>query len=154
ERLFGWSRDEIVGRSLHDTVHFLRSDGSAYPAGDCLLFQALQTGRPMQGDEVFIRKDGRRITAALIATPIVAEGRRVGQVVVLRDIGERIAQQVELKAERERAEAASQHKTRLMAALSHDARTPLNAVVLAAELLEIHFDGGSDGEVEECLRTI
>ncbi len=56
--------------------------------------------------------------------------------------------------QRERAEAASQHKTRLMAALSHDARTPLNAVVLAAQLLELHFDGESDDEVQECLRMI
>ncbi len=38
--------------------------------------------------------------------------------------------------------------------LCHTTRTPLNAVVLAAQLLEIHFDGGVDDEVQTCLRTI
>ena len=41
-----------------------------------------------------------------------------------------------------------------MAALSHDARTPLNAVVLSAQLLEMHVHDGDDPEVAECLRTI
>ena len=52
------------------------------------------------------------------------------------------------------AEEASRHKTRLVSALSHDVRTPLNAVVLAAQLLEVHLDGNADAEVQECLRTI
>ena len=154
ERLFGWSRTEMLGRSLHDTVHFLRPDGSAYPAEDCPLSQAIHSDQTVQGDEVFIRKDGRRITAAFIASPIITEGRRTGHVVVLRDISDRIAQEGELKQQRERAEAASQHKSRLVAALSHDVRTPLNAVVLAAHLLELHLDGEPDAEVQECLRTI
>ena len=41
-----------------------------------------------------------------------------------------------------------------MAALSHDARTPLNAVVLSAKLLESQARGQDDPEVDECLRTI
>jgi PAS domain S-box-containing protein len=48
----------------------------------------------------------------------------------------------------------SQHKSRLMAALSHDARTPLNAVVLSAKLLESQAKDQDDPEVRECLRTI
>jgi two-component system CheB/CheR fusion protein len=154
ERLFGWPRAELLGRSLHDTVHFLRFDGSAYPADECPLSQAILSDQVVQGDELFIRKDGRRITVAFIASPIVTEGRRAGHVVVLRDISDRIAQRVELERQRERAEAASQHKTRLVAALSHDVRTPLNAVVLAVHLLELHLDGEPDAEVQECLRTI
>ena len=131
-----------------------RADGSAYPAEECPLFQAIHGDQTVQGDEVFIREDGRQITAAFIASPIVTEGRRAGQVVVLRDVSDRIAQEGELKQQRERAVAASQHKTRLVAALSHDVRTPLNAVVLAAHLLELHFDGDADEEVKECLLTI
>lgn len=51
-------------------------------------------------------------------------------------------------------EQQSQHKSRLMAALSHDARTPLNAVVLSARLLETQVKNEDDPEVKECLRTI
>jgi CheY-like chemotaxis protein/anti-sigma regulatory factor (Ser/Thr protein kinase) len=41
-----------------------------------------------------------------------------------------------------------------MAALSHDARTPLNAVFLAAQLLETQVGGRDDPEVAESLRVI
>jgi CheY-like chemotaxis protein/anti-sigma regulatory factor (Ser/Thr protein kinase) len=41
-----------------------------------------------------------------------------------------------------------------MAALSHDARTPLNAVVLSAKLLESQVKDQEDPEVQDCLRTI
>ena len=62
-----------------------------------------------------------------------------------------ITGRVELEA---KLEQQSQHKSRLMSALSHDARTPLNAVVLSAKLLESQTKGQDDPEVRECLRTI
>ena len=73
-----------------------------------------------------------------------------------------LAQEAERRAEveaalnrqREIAEESSRHKSRLMAALSHDARTPLNAVVLSAQLLEMQIEPSDDAEVAECLRTI
>ncbi len=58
---------------------------------------------------------------------------------------------VELEA---KLEQQSQHKSRLMSALSHDARTPLNAVVLSAKLLESQVKDQDDPEVKECLQTI
>ncbi len=51
-------------------------------------------------------------------------------------------------------EQQSQHKSRLMAALSHDARTPLNAVVLSARLLESQVKDLDDPEVRDSLTTI
>jgi PAS domain S-box-containing protein len=62
-----------------------------------------------------------------------------------------ITARVELEA---KLEQQSLHKSRLMAALSHDARTPLNAVVLSAKLLESQTKDQDDPEVRECLRTI
>ena len=49
---------------------------------------------------------------------------------VCLDITERIDLEAALERQRELAEESSLHKTRLVSALSHDARTPLNAVVL------------------------
>ena len=62
-----------------------------------------------------------------------------------------ITARVELQ---DKLEQQSQHKSRLMAALSHDARTPLNAVVLSAKLLESQAKDQDDPEVRECLKTI
>ena len=83
-----------------------------------------------------------------------AEGRFLGYLGSCLDITPRIELEKVLEQQRELAEESSRHKSRLVSALSHDARTPLNAVVLAAQLLEIHFDGEADAEVQECLRTI
>ncbi|MBX6314069.1 MAG: PAS domain S-box protein [Isosphaeraceae bacterium] len=70
------------------------------------------------------------------------------------DVTERVELEELLRQQREMAEESSKHKTRLLSALSHDARTPLNAVVLSAQLLEMHIGPGADDEVAECLRTI
>ena len=62
-----------------------------------------------------------------------------------------ITARIELEA---KLEQQSQHKSRLLAALSHDARTPLNAVVLSAKLLESQVKDQDDPEVRESLQTI
>ncbi len=62
-----------------------------------------------------------------------------------------ITGRIELEA---KLQQQSQHKSRLMSALSHDARTPLNAVVLSAKLLESQAKDQDDPEVRECLTTI
>jgi signal transduction histidine kinase/ActR/RegA family two-component response regulator len=86
-----------------------------------------------------------------VLTDAIAESVRAYQ-------EDRLEQTRTARAEAERhraaAEEASRHKTRLLTTLSHDARTPLNAVVLSAHLLEMHVQGSDDPEVAECLRTI
>ena len=54
----------------------------------------------------------------------------------------------------ERLQEQSRHKSRLMSALSHDARTPLNAVVLSADLLQAQVHDQEEPEIQESLRTI
>ena len=63
-------------------------------------------------------------------------GRFLGYLGSCLDITERIELEASLKEQRALAEESSRNKSRLLSALSHDARTPLNAVVLAAQLLE------------------
>ena len=76
-----------------------------------------------------------------------ARGTFLGYIGSALDITDRIDLEAKL-------EQQSQHKSRLMAALSHDARTPLNAVVLSAKLLESQAKDQDDPEVQECLTTI
>lgn len=83
-----------------------------------------------------------------------ADGRFLGYLGSCTDLTERIDLEAALQRQRELAEQSSLHKTRLISALSHDARTPLNAVGLSAQLLEMHIGQKPDVEVQECLRTI
>ena len=87
--------------------------------------------------------------------PFVGEaGEFLGYLGTWLDITDRHQLEAALQHQKRIAEESSMHKTRLMSALSHDARTPLNAVVLSAQLLEMHVQDGDNPEVEECLRTI
>ncbi len=81
-------------------------------------------------------------------------GKYLGHLGSCIDITARIELEEALERQKAVAEEASRHKTRLVSALSHDVRTPLNAVVLAAQLMEVHLDGNVDADVQECLRTI
>jgi PAS domain S-box-containing protein len=116
---------------------------------------ALARRAPFEASYRVRRADGPYRWVSNQATPLYApDGELLGYLGSCLDITPRIELEQALKRQREIAEEASQHKTRLMSALSHDARTPLNAVVLAAELLGHHFQGEPDPEVQECLRTI
>jgi PAS domain S-box-containing protein len=95
-----------------------------------------------------LRRDGEYRWIFARGTPFVdAQGAFLGYLGSCVDITARV--QLE-----ESLEQQSQHKSRLMAALSHDARTPLNAVFLAAQLLETQVRDQDDPEVQESLRVI
>jgi PAS domain S-box-containing protein len=62
-------------------------------------------------------------------------GRVVGGVAVVRDIGDRVEMEEELRRKTADAQAAAEAKSQFMANMSHELRTPLTAVVGFAGLL-------------------
>jgi PAS domain S-box-containing protein len=65
-----------------------------------------------------------------------ATGEFLREITVLRDITERKAQELDMSAALERAEAASKAKSLFLATVSHELRTPLNAILGFSELLK------------------
>lgn len=105
ERLLGWRQDEVIGRNLHDTIHFQQVDGSSYPQQECLIDQFTRQGASYRSDnEIFVRKDGSRFDAACIATPVVEEGRVVSIITAFQDVSLR------KQAERELLESRQQYR--------------------------------------------
>jgi PAS domain S-box-containing protein len=101
------------------------------------------TARALRGEEVapaeleIVAPAGRRVTVLASAAPIRDRERRiVGAVAAFTDIGPHKALQRELDRRRREAEEASVRKTRFLAAVSHDIRTPANAINLLAELMK------------------
>src|SRR5262249_1089248 len=144
----------------------LRPDLSPFPSDELPLSRALRGETVIQQEVIWVIQGTPRVFLMNAAPLTSADGALQGAVAVGQDVPERKRDEEERRHQRERALEASQHKTHLISALSHDVRTPLNAVVLAAQLLEIHLDGaprteagaGAEGEVDaeiqECLRTI
>ncbi len=136
ERLFGFSAQEAVGRSIRMIVPADRQ------AEEDDVLSRLRRGETIEHMEtVRIRKDGTPIDVALTVSPIRgADGRIIGASKIARDIGERIRAEAErtglLAAEqtaRARAESAERRATLLAessAALSAslDSTTTLRTV--------------------------
>jgi PAS domain S-box-containing protein len=97
EELLGWTREEAIGRSTHELVHFRRPDGTPYPAEETPLVRALDSGEAVRVDDgLFIRKDGGEVPVAYSAAPSKGEDGGHDLVVVVRDITERKAKEREL----------------------------------------------------------
>jgi signal transduction histidine kinase/CheY-like chemotaxis protein len=79
---------------------------------------------------------GKRLALLVGAAPLYdAKGRIVSGVVAFADITQQKNLRRELELRRREAEEASSRKTRFLAAVSHDIRTPANAMNLMAELI-------------------
>jgi PAS domain S-box-containing protein len=108
---------------------------------DLPLVRALR-GEEVHGEELdVVLPANRRLTLLTSAAPIFdGKGRVAGAVCALADITAHKALQRELDLRRREAEEASVRKTRFLASVSHDIRTPVNAINLMAEVIRRSVD--------------
>jgi len=90
EKLLGWTEAELLGREVHDVIHFQKADRTPLPAAECPVHRAISSGGTFRNEEdVFTRKDGTLFPVAIVATPLREDGRIVGSVAAFQDISER-----------------------------------------------------------------
>jgi PAS domain S-box-containing protein len=77
---------QLLGRPSHDTIHYLRPDGSPFPAAECPLLRPRATGELVRVEEdCFVRQDGSLVPVAYSSAPVsLPDGR--GAVVSFRDV--------------------------------------------------------------------
>ncbi|PYS88576.1 MAG: hypothetical protein DMF64_20170 [Acidobacteria bacterium] len=137
----------ILGRQpgeFRDGVDALIADialrdlqGNVLPAAETPLGRALEQGEHVSGEHVqIIRGDREEGVLAMSATPLTGEGeRRVGVVVVFRDITNEVQQYRELMAAYDRLREHDRLKSAFVANVSHELRTPLNVIIGLSQLL-------------------
>lgn len=140
ERLFGYTRDELVGGSIERLIPERSRDKHVADRANFLahpLTRPMGSGRDLSG----LRKDGSEVPIEVGLNPVIVEGSVlvIGSIV---DITERKRADTErlhlLERERQarvEADAANRSKDLFIASVSHELRTPLNALMGWARML-------------------
>lgn len=91
EDLTGYALSEVAGRPLHDIIHHTYPDGRPFPLDQCAIDRAFPEGNQVQGEEIFIHRDGSFYPVAFTASPIRDEsGQPIGTIVEARHIAEEL----------------------------------------------------------------
>jgi len=88
------SRDEVLGKQLHQTIHHSHPDGSPYPVHECPIQHTALTGEPRHVEhELFFRVDGSSLPVEYRVAPIYRDGQLQGAICTFSDISERTQHQ-------------------------------------------------------------
>jgi PAS domain S-box-containing protein len=88
--MLGYDADEIIGKDVHQLIHYRHSDGSSFPRETCPLIDVIRTGQVMTMEEdAFFRRDGAILPVSYTSSPTREDGKITGAVVAFRDVTER-----------------------------------------------------------------
>ncbi|MCQ4297263.1 PAS domain S-box protein [Pseudomonas stutzeri] len=88
------SREEVLGRQLHQVIHHSHPDGTPYPAQECPIQHTAITGEPRHVEhELFFRVDGSSLPVEYRVAPIYRDGELHGAICTFSDISERTQHQ-------------------------------------------------------------
>ena len=138
-RALGYERvDELLGKNMHDLIHYARADGTSFPVEQCQNFRAVQAGEGIHvDDEVLWRANGTSFPAELWSYPQRRGQEVVGAVVAFIDITERkLAQEALASLSRRLIEAQEQERTRIARELHDDICQRLALLAIQLEQMQ------------------
>ena len=157
ERLFGYTAAEAIGQNIRLIIPHER-----WSEEDDVLARIGRGERVDHFETVRRAKDGKMLNISLTVSPIRdRSGKIVGASKVARDITDRKRAEAELerllvseKHSRAQAEEASRLKDEFLAVVSHELRSPLNAITGWASLLLMRqHDDQTKHAIETILRN-
>jgi len=90
ETMLGYAEADLLGRNVHDAIHYRHADGSPYPLENCVAIRAIRNGEILHADaDTFWRADDSPLPVALATHPIFEGDQLVGGVLSFSDISRR-----------------------------------------------------------------
>lgn len=130
--LLGYRPAEMAGRPAQDFVH--PDDRPALLEAFAKLAGGLRRCTLQQRA---LRKDGSTVWVETSFQAVTSDQGGAAEIIaVIRDISERRSLEEKLREARDRAEAASEAKSRFLSNMSHELRTPLTSVIGFARILQ------------------
>jgi PAS domain S-box-containing protein len=173
EKMLGWESRDLLGKDMHEFVHFCHAGGTAPPKEHCPLMSVLVTGKSLsQEDDVFVRRDGSTFPVAYTSSPTFEGGGVIGAVVAFHDITQRKLVEKMLRQSKEQlqqlvAERTSELETtntQLLASnrelqdfasvASHDLQEPLRKIQAFGDRLEAKAAPNLSAEGQDYLRRM
>ena len=149
EKLYGWSAQETVGRSIMEVIPAIPGPD---PVEVAKTMSRLARGEPYTGVMRLGRRDGSTFLAEITDTPVIdSAGRMVAIIGISSDVSEREDAADAVKRARDQALEASVLKSHFLANMSHEIRTPMNGVLGMTELL---LDTPLDARQREYAETV
>ena len=140
--VIGHRVEDVIGRKPHDVVS--AEQAAWIRARDA---EVLAHGGKLTFENVVTLPGGGKILHETVRTPLRnRNGEVLGVLSIARDITTRKQAELEQRAAKEQAEAATRSKSEFLANMSHEIRTPMNAIIglshlaLKGELTPKHRD--------------
>lgn len=135
---------DIVGRKIHELIHYRHSDGSTYPQDECRIFNNLdwQNRKVYFEEEHFFRNDGSCFPAECWVHPMKHDGEIIGGVMNIIDISTR----KKVEQEREDLQTSLDQSRKLEGIgkqvynISHDFNSIMMCVRCYTELVLCEFE--------------
>jgi PAS domain S-box-containing protein len=148
-RIFGYSADEIIGKSVSLLVPSGRENE------ETMILETVARGDVTHFDTVRRRKDGRHIDVSVTISPVRdAAGHVVGVSKVAHDITDRKQAEEALATAKDKAEAANRELEAFSYSVAHDLRAPLRGMNGFAQVLLDTYKDKLDAEGQDWLHEI
>jgi PAS domain S-box-containing protein len=137
QQVLGFPPEELIGRRIHDIVHFAHADGTPFALENCPVFRSVQCGTKERiRDQVFWRRDGTAVPVEYATAPILEDGTIIGAVTTFTDVSRRRM----LESQLEKANRLN-GLGRIAATIAHEFNNVLMGIQRFAEILRIQAEG-------------